>query len=73
MCPFNFEPLLGWECAYVCHNQRTEKEGILDKRTEYETIGIQVTFILEIKLQVYIFKAKYDHFSAGNASFLNQC
>ena len=24
----SFEPLLGWECAYVCQNLRIEKEGI---------------------------------------------
>ena len=23
-----FEPLLGWQCVYVCHDLRTEKEGI---------------------------------------------
>ena len=26
-----FEPLLGWERAFVCHDQRTDKEGICDK------------------------------------------
>ena len=24
----HFEPVLEWECAYVCHDYRTEKEGI---------------------------------------------
>ena len=24
----HFELLLEWECAYVCHNLRTEKEGM---------------------------------------------
>ena len=24
----HFEPLLGWEYAYVCHHLKTEKEGI---------------------------------------------
>ena len=38
-----------------------------------QKIGLQGIFILEIKLQKYIFLAKYDHFSAGNASFLNRC
>ena len=27
----HFEPLLEWESAYVCHNLRTEKEGICSK------------------------------------------
>ena len=26
-----FELLLGWECAYVCHDLKTEKEGIYSK------------------------------------------
>ena len=26
------EPLLGWECVYVCHELRTEKEGIYVKQ-----------------------------------------
>ena len=26
-----FEPLLGWECAYVFNNIRTEKEGMYTK------------------------------------------
>ena len=24
----HYEPLLGWKCTYVCHNLRTEKEGM---------------------------------------------
>ena len=27
----HFEPLLGWECAYVWHNIRTQKEIIYGK------------------------------------------
>ena len=37
-----------------------------------QTIGIQVTFISEIKLQKHFLLAKYDHFSEGNASLLNE-
>ena len=29
-----FEPLLGWESAFICHDLRTEKEGIYVKRQE---------------------------------------
>ena len=29
----HFEPLLGWECAYVCYNIRTEKEGTYGKNS----------------------------------------
>ena len=32
-----FEPLLGWECAYVHHHLRTGKEGIQHKYSEYTT------------------------------------
>ena len=38
-----------------------------------EAIGIQVAFMLEIKLKKYIFLANYDHFLAANVSFLNTC
>ena len=31
-----FEPLLGRECASVCHDLKTEKEGIYAKMQEYE-------------------------------------
>ena len=31
-----FEPLLGWECASVCHDLKSEKEGIYAKMQEYE-------------------------------------
>ena len=30
----HFEPLLGWESAFICHDLRTEKEGIYVKRQE---------------------------------------
>ena len=33
----HFEPLLGWECAYVCHNIRTEKESTYGKNSEQKT------------------------------------
>ena len=36
MTIYPFEPLLGWECAYVGHHLRTEKEGIYVKQREYE-------------------------------------
>ena len=32
-----FEPLLGSECAYVCHKVRTEKEGVYSVYPEYKT------------------------------------
>ena len=34
---------------------------------------IQVTFSFEIKLQKYIFFAKYDHFSTASVPFSNPC
>ena len=33
----HFELLLGWECAYVCHSMKTEKESIYGKYSEYKT------------------------------------
>ena len=33
----HFEPLLGWQCTYVCCNIRTEKESIYGKQSEYKT------------------------------------
>lgn len=57
----HFEHLSEWEYAYVYHNWRTNKEGIneivgivgiaLNSRNKNQKIGIQVTFILKIKLQ----------------------
>ena len=32
-----FESLLGWECAYLCHDKRNEKEGIYNKTRENKT------------------------------------
>ena len=32
-----FEPLLGYEYAYVCHNERTQKGDIYSKKQEYKT------------------------------------
>ena len=57
----HFEHLSEWEYAYVYHNWRTNKEGIneivgivgiaLNSRNKNQKIGVQVTFILKIKLQ----------------------
>ena len=46
-----FEPLLGWEweCAYVCCNLGTEKEGIYNRENVKQTITIKANFILEKK------------------------
>ena len=51
-----FEHILGWECAYLCHNPRTEKEDVYDKYREHKTSkGIEATFTLEFKLQSTFF------------------
>ena len=50
------EPLLGWECAYVCHDLWTEKKAFTVNRGNIkQTVAIHVTFILEKYLQKYIF------------------
>ena len=57
----HFELLLGWKSAYVCHNIRTEKNNVYVKnQNTKQVIAMQVTFILEIKLQERPFLAKYD-------------
>ena len=44
--------MLGCQCANVCHNVRTEKEGItVNTQNINQAIDIQVIFILENKLQ----------------------
>ena len=32
----HFEPLLGWEYAFICHDLRTEKQDIYVKKRENE-------------------------------------
>ena len=32
-----FEPLLGWKYEYVCHDWKTEKEGIYSKIWKHKT------------------------------------
>ena len=67
-----FKPLLGWECAYVCHNLRAIKEEFYENSKNIkEVIGIQGIFILEIKHQKYIFYQNLTIFSATCASILN--
>ena len=57
----HFEPLLGWECAYVCHNVSTEKKTFtVNSQNVKQAIGIQVTFISENKFQKDHFLTKYD-------------
>ena len=53
----HFEHLLEeWERASACHDWRTKKEGIYIKSEHMkEPIGIQGTFIFQIKLQMYNF------------------
>ena len=51
-----FEPLLGLECASVCHDLKTKKEEIYAKRHEYHRSKWHTcNFMLEIKIQKYIF------------------
>ena len=32
----HFEPVLGWECGYVCLDLRTETEGIENKKRKFK-------------------------------------
>lgn len=46
------ERLLGWQCAHVSQDIRTEKETIfVNSQNIKQTISIQLFFILEIKVQ----------------------
>ena len=70
----HFDPMLRWECAYVCLNVRTEKGNTYgEKSWEKKAIGIQVTFISQKKLQKQHFLAKNTVFLATYASILNPC
>ena len=69
-----FEPLLGWECAYVCYDLRNEKKAFTVNRENIkQTIAVQVTFILKKKLSNYIFYQNLAIFSATYVSNLNPC
>ena len=51
-----FEPLLGLECASICHDLKLKKKRFMLKGTNMiEANGIHVTFMLEIKIQKYLF------------------
>ena len=49
-----------WNKAFVANSQDIN-----------QTVGIQVTIMLEIKLQKYIFRQIMSTFLAANVSFLN--
>ena len=58
--------------ASVCHDLRTEKNGFtLKSENLKETIGIQLTFTLEIKSQKYTFLQNMTIFLAAYVFFLN--
>ena len=59
-----FEPLIGWEYAYVCHDLRSEKQSIysLNSKNIKQAISVQETFIWEIKLQNYNFNKIWPFF-----------
>ena len=52
-----FNPLLGWECAYVCHKLK-RKVFRVKSRNIKEVIGVKVTFISENKHQKEHFLSK---------------
>ena len=74
MCPLCvlFVPLLGWkEHSYATTKQLEKNVFTINSQNINQEICIQVTFSLEIKLQKYIFFAKYDHFLTANVPFSN--
>ena len=70
-----FEPLLGWKCLHPCAtSEELKNDGFtLKSENTKETIGIQVTFISEIKLQKYTFLQNMAIFLAAIVSYLNSC
>ena len=71
-----FQPLLGWECPYTWECPHTTK--VLKKtaftincKRKFKKIGFQVNFILEIKLQKYIFYQNTTIFFVTSVSILN--
>ena len=71
----HFESQLGWEYAYVY--QELKKKALKAKQKTKKNIkkinGLQVTFILEIKLQKYNFSANVTVFLSTYPSILNPC
>ena len=58
---------MGWECAYVCQDLRTKKEGIYIKKWEYQSSNwcTKDLYPWNQASKVY-FLAKYYHFLAAN-------
>ena len=62
------------EFGYVFHNLRIANKDIYSKEENIkQAIGIQVSFILEINLQKYIFWQNSTNFLAANMTFLSPC
>ena len=55
-----FEPLLAWECLYICHDLRSKNYKWKKSYNKKVAIDIQLTFNLEINLQKARFLPKYD-------------
>ena len=66
------EMCIPMECVYLWHYLRTEKEDILvNSQNIKQAIGMQTIFIFKMKLQKEQLLAKYDFFSASDASISN--
>ena len=56
-CCVFFDPLFGWDCAYVCHKLRIKSKGTFPKRsinpiaTGQLACNWQLTFTLQINMQ----------------------
>ena len=59
----HFEPLLGWECACVCHDLWTEKQGIYAKKREYKTNSCHISdpssWKRSFKSRIFLLKSDY--------------
>ena len=71
----HFESLLGWECAYVCHNVRTEKESTYGKKPKQKTSNWHTSDLLHGKeaLKGILFSKKNTIFSVTFGFILNPC
>ena len=57
----HFEFLLGWECTYICHDLRTEKEEIYVKKGEYKESNWHPNDTCKFSFK-HTFVANSDHF-----------
>ena len=59
--------------TYATTKEMKKKAFIVKCQNIKQPIGIQLTFMLEIKIEKYIFRQNMTMFLVADMSFLNQC